>query len=472
MAASQRIATTHTLIEHKLVVYKRERSAVWQCRFSIDNRWQRTSTGERDLAAAKARAHELLVEANVKKQLSYAPITRRFKDVAAVVVKKLKAAIEAGEAKAIYKDYVSAIERYFIPALGKFAVNNIDYKALEVLDEYRLKHMKGAPTRSTLLNHNAALKLIFDEAIYRNYMVELNRPVLVAKGKASKRRPAFTLREVRALRNNFDAWIAAGKADSIELRALLRDYVEVLLDTGARPGRELLELKWTQIEHKYFPSYAKTGEIEPPSEWDDEGVEITTGSGNSTAILNIQDSKTGPRLAIGRLPTVQALKRIAERNYKIDLKELLKKQCPDYVFTYREYISARVASVSALTRDPALIRPTSFSKLFDTYLETHNLAIDPITKQSRVLYSLRHTHATLALTHDKVSPHTLAKQMGTSIGMLEKHYSHLDAVKAVHQLRGEESRQLIEAYADHEDDLYKATLPSKAKKSAKNNATS
>jgi len=29
--------------------------------------------------------------------------------------------------------------------------------------------------------------------------------------------------------------------------------------------------------------------------------------------------------------------------------------------------------------------------------------------------------------------------------MIEKHYSHLDAVKAIHQLRGEESRQLIQA---------------------------
>jgi len=35
--------------------------------------------------------------------------------------------------------------------------------------------------------------------------------------------------------------------------------------------------------------------------------------------------------------------------------------------------------------------------------------------------------------------------MGTSVGMIEQHYSHLDAVKAVNQLRGEQSRQLIEA---------------------------
>ena len=65
-----------------------------------------------------------------------------------------------------------------------------------------------------------------------------------------------------------------------------------------------------------------------------------------------------------------------------------------------------------------------------------------------MLYSLRHTYATLALTHDKTEIHTLAKQMGTSVGMIEKHYSHLDAVKAVHQLRGDESRQLIEAVGD------------------------
>jgi len=453
MAATQRIATTHTLMEHQLVVYLRERSSVWQCRFSVDGRWQRTSTGERDLAAAKTRAQRLLIEASVKKELSYAPITRRFRDVAAVVVKKLNAAIASGEAKAIYKDYVTAIERYFIPALGKFAVNKIDQTALDALNAYRLKHMKNAPTRSTLLNHNAAMKLIFDEARRRNYMVDLDRPILVTEGKESQRRSAFTLREVRAIRKNFDSWIGDTKADSVGLRALLRDYVEILLDTGARPGRELLELKWTQIEHKYFPAFAKTGEIEALSEWTDKGVEIVTGSGNSTAILDIQDSKTGPRLAIGRLPTVQALRRIAERNYNKDLRDLLNQQCSDYVFTYREYISTKVAKRMTQSKAPALIRPTSFPKLFEKYLDENNLAIDRVSQQRHVLYSLRHTYATMALTHDKVAIHTLAKQMGTSIVMIEQHYSHLDAVKAVHQLRGTETRQLFDAIDDDESDV-------------------
>ena len=52
--------------------------------------------------------------------------------------------------------------------------------------------------------------------------------------------------------------------------------------------------------------------------------------------------------------------------------------------------------------------------------------------------------------------------MGTSIAMIERHYSHLDAVKAVHQLRGEESRSLIEA-AEAADEKYKFKEPKSAR---------
>jgi hypothetical protein len=41
--------------------------------------------------------------------------------------------------------------------------------------------------------------------------------------------------------------------------------------------------------------------------------------------------------------------------------------------------------------------------------------------------------------------------MGTSVAMIEQHYSHLDAVKAMAQLRGEESRQLLDLALDEDD---------------------
>ena len=47
------------------------------------------------------------------------------------------------------------------------------------------------------------------------------------------------------------------------------------------------------------------------------------------------------------------------------------------------------------------------------------------TGQNGILYSFRHTYATFALLNDGMDIHTLAIQMGISIAMIERHYSHL-----------------------------------------------
>ena len=440
--------TTHIVIDKELIVYQRERSTIWQCRYCIDRQWQRTSTKEYDLGKAKKKAKELFLEAQFRKRNDIAPITRYFKDIAKSVVKKLKQEIASGNGKAIYKDYISAITNYFIPALGKYYVDSIDYKALEELDKYRVKKLQAQPTRSTLLTHNAALSKVLDEAIYKGYMLASRKPELKAKGKKSERRTEFTRVEATAIKANFDEWIKKGKADSKDVRALLKDYVIALLDTGARPGRELLELTWAQVELDKEVVNIKTGVRAELSEDEQHGEEITKNYIRKTLILNIQKGKTGKRKAVGRLPSVYALNDIAQRNYSKTLEQMIKSGSKDLIFTYKDFVTNRQNNPN---RIPKLISPTSFSKLFDEYLKQHNLLISPITSKKRVLYSLRHTYATLALTHDKVSIHTLAKQMGTSVAMIEQHYSHLDAVKAMAQLRGEESRQLLDLALDEDD---------------------
>ena len=47
------------------------------------------------------------------------------------------------------------------------------------------------------------------------------------------------------------------------------------------------------------------------------------------------------------------------------------------------------------------------------------------TGQNITLYSFRQTYATFALLNDGIDIHTLAIQMGTSIAVIEPHYSHL-----------------------------------------------
>ena len=52
----------------------------------------------------------------------------------------------------------------------------------------------------------------------------------------------------------------------------------------------------------------------------------------------------------------------------------------------------------------------------------------------RTLYSLRHAYAELDLVSGEVDIHTLSRQMGTSVAMLERHYSKLTATMAAARL--------------------------------------
>ena len=54
--------------------------------------------------------------------------------------------------------------------------------------------------------------------------------------------------------------------------------------------------------------------------------------------------------------------------------------------------------------------------------------------QTRTLYSLRHTYATFELLENSIDIHTLAKQMGNSAAMIEKHYSKITPMLSAEKL--------------------------------------
>jgi hypothetical protein len=62
--------STHQLIHRNLTFYQREHSAVWQCRYKVDNKWIRSTTKETQLDLAINKAKELLVEAEIRKRSS------------------------------------------------------------------------------------------------------------------------------------------------------------------------------------------------------------------------------------------------------------------------------------------------------------------------------------------------------------------------------------------------------------------
>jgi integrase len=165
--------------------------------------------------------------------------------------------------------------------------------------------------------------------------------------------------------------------------------------------------------------------------------------------------KTGTRQIIGRLPTVKVLTRIAKRVYgvqgRIDdpFKDVISPNNNDYVLRTK----SKKQDVSS-----------AFQHMLERFLDEHNLLYDPNTEQNRVFYSFRHTYATLALTHDKVPIHTLAKQMGTSVLMIERHYSHLKVIQAIEQLSGVETRKRISSTSTVED-IYQSSQEKKKSES-------
>jgi integrase len=80
------------------------------------------------------------------------------------------------------------------------------------------------------------------------------------------------------------------------------------------------------------------------------------------------------------------------------------------------------------------VRPNSLHTSFELLLADADMRVDPIKGKNRSLYSLRDSYATMSLMDGQMDMHTLAMQMGTSIGTLEQHYSKMTATMAADRL--------------------------------------
>jgi len=69
------LADTHW-VSPEITIYRRERSAVWQCRFKLrDGRWHRLSTGCADMNQARAAAIKLAEQWAMREELGL-PVKR------------------------------------------------------------------------------------------------------------------------------------------------------------------------------------------------------------------------------------------------------------------------------------------------------------------------------------------------------------------------------------------------------------
>ena len=114
------------LLEGHVVLYKRERSSVWQCRYKLgDLRWRRTSTGAKDVKEAGKAALRIFYEGEVKRENKLPLDSRRFGSVADAVVNQMQDELAAGIGKSVFHSYIFAINGYLKPYFGKHGIDKI-----------------------------------------------------------------------------------------------------------------------------------------------------------------------------------------------------------------------------------------------------------------------------------------------------------------------------------------------------------
>jgi hypothetical protein len=192
-------------MDRTLIVYRRERSAVWQCRYQVNRKWQRESTGEHELPKAIEKAKKIYITAEIRHSQGLPVLTRRVKHVAALAIKRMEDEIAIGQGKVSYNTYIRIINDFILPSIGRREIGSITPAVIDELDKERVRIMGKVPTKSTMLKHNAALNRIFDEAVIQGFLKQDDRPVLISKGKQSDIRPSFDVEEISAVIGNFDA---------------------------------------------------------------------------------------------------------------------------------------------------------------------------------------------------------------------------------------------------------------------------
>lgn len=382
----------------EVVLYKRGDSKKWQARFKLkDLKWHRLATKQQNLQYAAETACEAYDRARFLFDEKVPISSKRFDVVAKLAINEMEAQIASGHGKPVYNDYITVAKKYLIPFFGNYHLNTIGYEDLKKFDTWRVKTMGRSPVLSTITTHNSAMNRVFDTAIERGWIAQAQVPKLKNNGRKGTAREAFSLSDYKSLVGYMPHWIDKGHTEKTnQMRRLLRDYALVLSNTGIRHGTEALGLRWRDIE------------------WitkDDERYLQLTVSG-----------KVGKRTAIARHNTETYLRRIQERSpsiAKLTFDALLKKKLNEKVFVLED--GTETNSLAGTFRN--LMRDSGLDK-------------DRGVKEKRTLYSLRHTYAHLCILQERMDIYTLAKQMGTSVKMIEMHYGHLQPAQKADVIAG------------------------------------
>jgi integrase len=416
-----------TLKNGRLLIYRRRDCGDhFHCRMRFRGRkgYVRKSLDTTDRDESIREGEKLFDDLNYKISKGLSVVGKKFNNVCDDYLKQIETQIEIESKKSKgkqvqlkksnsldkkLKDQSLICERYLKPYFGKKDLNKILNSDVTEYREWRnsywitgkgskLKYIeyerggktirveprRKVPTSSTLNTEETVLRKIFQHGFSKGYISGNEIPTIKSERVKSNQRPHLTLEDYRTLTRK-SWWRCKNSPDekTRRQRLLLHNFILIMTNTGLRPV-EGMTLRWRDISYHISPTSKK-----------------------KHIVLSVR-GKNKKRDLIGQPSVNTYIKRMKERQ-----KEYSKEH--GFKFTGKEeYVFSNEFG------EPI----KSFKGGFDSLLRDSDLEHDNHGGK-RCIYSLRHTYGTFRLVYGNVDVFFLSENMGTSVEMIKKHYSHL-----------------------------------------------
>lgn len=269
---------------------------------------------------------------------------------------------------------------FFVLHKNDIGVERINAKLIEEYFDYRRTTKSAAD--STLIREHTYINAFLHWCVKQDLLVEVPSPK--KPKQQNNRRATFSIKEWKVLTRKMKGWVESADNQHIRRdRFYLRDFVLLSSNCGARPG-EMRELKWGQVRNHKYPD------------------------GEQRMVAEFPSGKTGKRESVFNVGSDVFFKRLWDFRWE----ELGHAPSPDeFVFCSRD-------------GSKVIDRKKSFASLLNYCGLRTNVA-----GELRSLYSLRHFYAHQQLRNDPpTSVYDLARNMGTSVKVIESNYGDKDNV--------------------------------------------
>jgi integrase len=394
----------------------------WYCRIKMpkEDRYKTVSLKTSDIDAAKERAFDKDAEIRYRIQLEVPVFNKSFAQVAKEFLDFQKGRMEAGEiTRHRWRVLDSHIRSQLNPYVGTAQITLIAEDRWKVYPAHRQTTGKGRSggrvSDGTIRDEMATFRAIMGFAASKRYI----RDSQVFKGKlplSKVRREEFTPQEYRALHTFAREWIKEARSDFNKwYRTMAYNFMLIMTNTGMRPS-EARNLRWRDIEIKKEKLKSKD-ELRESQQTDKSKQTQETGKAAKANARPQEQKKELEHVFV-----------ILNVRGKDKFRSLV---APSDVARYLE----RIRAISKATGPDDFVFTTydgtSSLSLYHDLIE--RLLIDSkllhsSSKSRRSTYCFRHTYATYRLM-EGVDVYFLAKQMGTSVKMIEDHYGHITPVK-------------------------------------------